>query len=164
MRRIIAVVLLFCLLMGHASAVDAEKRNEIMDNRIVLNYPVFDGEKVWGHASVVIENGVITEVTALDESSADSRYFLTPALIDSHTHMGTLDRVETMLKYGITATCDVSASAELIAASDQLMIHSSAGMAMGVVLGGKGYVDKAAHGVVTASYAGKGRYQLLTVE
>lgn len=145
MRKIIAVVLLLCMLLtGHASAADAERENEIMDNRIVLNYPMFDGEKVWANAAVVIENGVITEVTALDESTVDSRYFLMPGLIDAHTHMGTPEQVETMLKYGVTATCDVSASAELIAASDQLTIHSSAGMAMGVVLNGKSYVDKAA--------------------
>lgn len=145
MRRIIATVLLLCMLLtGLVTAADAEKENEIMDNQIVLNYPMFDGEKVWAHASVVIENGIITEVTPLDENTADSRYFLMPGLIDAHTHMGTLDQVETMLKYGITATCDVSASAELIAASDRLTVHSSAGMAMGVVFSGKSYVDKAA--------------------
>ncbi len=145
MRKIIAVVLLFCMLLtGQAFAAEAERENEIMEKRIELNYPVFDGEKLWANASVVIENGVITEVTALDESTADSRYFLMPGLIDAHTHMGTFEQVETMLKYGVTATCDVSASAELIAASNQLTIHPSAGMAMGVVLNGKSYVDKAA--------------------
>ncbi len=145
MRRIIAVVLLLCMLLtGQGFAAEAERENEIMDNRIELHYPVFDGEKVWANASVVIENGIITEVTPLDESAADSRYFLMPGLIDSHTHMGTMAQVDTMLKYGITATCDVSASAELIAASDRLTIHSSAGMAMGMVLNGKSYVDKAA--------------------
>ncbi len=144
MRRIMAVVLLLCMLLtGHAFAADAERENEMMDNRIVLHYPVFDGEKVWANASVVIENGIITDVTALDESTADSRYFLMPGLIDAHTHMGTAAQVDAMLKHGITATCDVSAGAELIAASSRLTIHSSAGMAMGVVLSGKGYVDKA---------------------
>ncbi len=142
MRRIIAAVLLLCMLTGHAFAADAERENENMDNRIVLNYPVFDGEKVWEHATVVIENGIITEVTPSTDT-ADSRYFLMPGLIDAHTHMGTPAEVETMLQYGITATCDVSASAELVAASDRLTIHSSRGMAMGVVLSGKSHVDKA---------------------
>ena len=144
MRKIIAVVLLLCILLtGYAFASDAERENENMDNRIELNYPVFDGEKVWENATVVIENGIITEVTALNESTVDSRYFLMPGLIDAHTHMGTMEQVDTMLKYGITATCDVSASTELIDASNQLTIHSSAGMAMGMVLNGKSYVDKA---------------------
>ena len=144
MHKVIAVVLLLCLLLtGYASPADAERENEMMDKRVVLNYPVFDGEKVWAYASVVIENGVITEVTALDESTADSRYFLMPGLIDAHTHMGTHEQVETMLKYGITATCDVSAPQNLVAASDRLIIHSSAGMAMGMVLSGKSYVEKA---------------------
>ena len=144
MRRIIAVVLLLCMLLtSHTFAADAEREKEIMEKQIVLSYPVFDGEKVWEKATVVIENGIITEVTVSDESTADSRFFLIPGLIDSHTHMGTMAQVETMLQYGITATCDVSASAELIAASDRLIIHSSAGMAMGMVLSGKSYVDKA---------------------
>ncbi len=114
-----------------------------MGEKLKLNYPVFDGERVWENASVVIENGVITEETVFGEGEADSRYFLMPGLIDAHTHMGTMAQVETMLKHGITATCDVSASSGLVAESNQLTIHSSAGMAMGMVFSGRGYVDRA---------------------
>lgn len=114
-----------------------------MSEKITLNYPVFDGVQVWENASVVIENGIITEETLFGEGASDSRYFLMPGLIDAHTHVGTLEQVNTMLKHGITATCDVCASAELVAASDQLTIHSSCTMAMGVVLSGKAYVEKA---------------------
>lgn len=117
-----------------------------MSEKITLNYPVFDGTQVWENASVVIENGVISEETVLGRGAMDDRYFLMPGLIDAHTHMGTMAQVGAMLRHGIAATCDVSASAELVAASDQLTIHSSAGMAMGVVLGGRGYVDKAIQG------------------
>ncbi len=114
-----------------------------MNNRITLNCPVFDGEKVWENTTVVVENGVISKETVLDSGETDSRYFLMPGLIDSHTHMGTKEQIDDMLRYGITATCDVSASAELIAASDQLTIHSSAGMAMDNITSGKAYVDAA---------------------
>lgn len=114
-----------------------------MGEKTTLNYPVFDGTRIWENASVVIENGVISEETVLGEGAADHRYFLMPGLIDAHTHMGTQEQIYAMLKYGITATCDVSASAGLIAASDLLTIHPSAGMAMGVVLSGRNYVKKA---------------------
>lgn len=114
-----------------------------MSEKITLNYPVFDGVRVWENASVVIENGVISAETTLGVGEADSRYFLMPGLIDAHTHMGTKAQVAAMLRHGITATCDVSASPELVAASDRLTIHSSAGMAMGVVLSGRSYVDRA---------------------
>lgn len=124
-------------------AQDVEKECARMNDRIVLNYPVFDGTQVWENASVVIENGMISKETVLGEGEVDSRYFLMPGLIDAHTHMGTTTQVEAMLKYGITATCDVSASPELVANSDQLMIHPSLGMAMGVVISGKSFVDKA---------------------
>lgn len=114
-----------------------------MNGKITLNYPVFDGVQVWENASVVIENGVISQETVLGEGAVDSRYFLMPALIDSHAHMGTLVHAAELLQHGITAVCDVSASPELIAASDKVTIHSSAGMAMGMVLSGRSYVDKA---------------------
>ncbi len=114
-----------------------------MSEKITRHYPVFNGTRVWENASVTMENGIITEVKTLEESPADTRCFLMPGLIDAHTHMGTMAQVETMLKHGIIATCDVCAPQELIAASDRLIIHSSASMAMGVVLSGKSYVEKA---------------------
>lgn len=114
-----------------------------MSEKIKLNYPVFDGVRVWENASVVIENGVITDVTTLDEGTADSGFLLMPALIDAHVHMDALAQTSALLRHGITTVCDVSASPELIAASADVTIHSSAGMAMGMVLSGRSYVDKA---------------------
>lgn len=115
-----------------------------MNDPMILNYPVFDGTQVWEKASVVIENGVISDKTVMGAGTTDSRYFLMPGLIDSHTHMGTEEQIASMLQYGVTATCDVCAPAGLIASSDKLTIHSSAGMTMGPVLSGKNYVETAA--------------------
>lgn len=110
---------------------------------IELKYPLFDGEKIWEGAAVTIENGIITSVTVCDpEECGDG--FLMPGLIDAHTHMGTMAQVESMLRSGITATCDVSASRELVASSKQLEIVSSAGMAIGMVMNPKGFVEKCA--------------------
>lgn len=108
-----------------------------------LTYPLFDGEKVWEGATVTVENGTITSVTACDPTECGEG-FLMPGLIDAHTHMGIIDHVNAMLQNGITATCDVSAPRALVEASKQLEIVSSAGMAMGMVLNPKGYVEKAA--------------------
>ena len=108
--------------------------------QLLLNYPLFDGEKVIENASVVIENGIITAVN--EAESADARYFLMPGLIDAHTHMGTETQVETMLANGVTATCDVAAAAALVQRSRQFTIISSLGMTMGT-LNGKSYVKKA---------------------
>lgn len=109
-------------------------------NRLILNYPLFDGKKVIENASVVIENGRIAAVN--EAETVDSNYFLMPGLIDAHTHMSTEEQINRMLKNGIAATCDVSASASLIEKSKRFTIISSAGMAMGT-LNGKGYVKKA---------------------
>lgn len=108
--------------------------------QITLNYPIFDGEKVIENASVVLEDGNIISVT--EAESVDSNYFLMPGLIDAHTHMSTQKQVEMMLKNGVTATCDVSASEMLIENSKKFTIISSAGMTMGT-LSGKSYVKKA---------------------
>lgn len=105
-----------------------------------LNYPLFDGKRVIENALVSIKDGKISRVTETD--TADNRYFLMPGLIDAHTHMVSAGQIRAMLKNGVTATCDVSASASLVEASKQLTIVSSAGMTMGT-LNGKSYVKKA---------------------
>lgn len=108
-----------------------------------LKYPLFDGEKLWDGAAATIEDGRILSVTACDPAECDEG-LLIPGLIDAHTHMGTQAHIDAMLAAGITATCDVSASAELATASDKLEIIRSAGMAMGMVMNPKGFVEKAA--------------------
>lgn len=111
-----------------------------MSENIILNYPLFDGKKVFENASVIIENGIITAVN--EAETADGNYFLMPGLIDAHTHMSTDEQIRIMLKNGIVATCDVSAPYSLVESSKQFAIISSAGMTMGT-LNGKGYVKKA---------------------
>ena len=107
-----------------------------------LKYPLFDGERIWEGAAVTVEDGFITSVTACSpEECTDG--FLMPGLIDAHTHMETMQQAENMLRSGITATCDVNGSQTLIHASKQLAIISSAGMAMGMVMNPKGFVERA---------------------
>lgn len=108
-----------------------------------MKYPLFDGERVWEGACVRVEDGLITSVTPCDPTACGEG-FLLPGLIDAHTHMGTASQVQTMLQSGITATCDVSASEALVAYSKELEIVSSAGMAMGMVMNPKGFVEQAA--------------------
>lgn len=109
-------------------------------SRMILNYPLFDGEKFLEKASVTLEDGVITAVA--EAESVDSRYLLMPGLIDAHTHMTSACQLPAMLESGIVATCDVCAPRELVANSKALTIISSAGMTVGT-LNGRGYVKKA---------------------
>lgn len=81
-------------------------------SKLILNYPLFDGERVIESASVVIEDGRIAAVN--EAQSVDSRYFLMPGLIDAHTHINAEDQVHAMLKSGVTAACDVAASSTLV--------------------------------------------------
>lgn len=106
----------------------------------VLNYPLFDGEHLMENASVVIENGRIASVN--ETASTDSDHFLMPGLIDAHTHINSPEQIRSMLANGVTAACDVAASASLIEHSKPFTIVSSAGMTMGT-LNGKAYVKKA---------------------
>lgn len=105
-----------------------------------LNYPLFDGEKVIENASVVLENDMIIAVN--ESENVDTNHFLMPGLIDAHTHINTAKQIKAMLANGVTAACDVAASALLVESSKQFMIVSSAGMTMGT-LNGKTYVKKA---------------------
>lgn len=108
--------------------------------KFVLNCPIFDGKQILEHASVVVENGVITAINEVE--SVDSHGFLLPGLIDAHTHMGTEGQIVEMLQNGVVATCDVAASPSLVESSKHFKIISSAGMTFGT-LGGKAYVNKA---------------------
>lgn len=110
------------------------------EQKIILNYPLFDGKKVIEKASIVIDEGIITQVIETEE--VDNNYFLMPGLIDAHTHMSTMEQIETMLKNGVIGTCDVSASALLVQNAKPFTLVSSAGMTMGT-LSGKSYVKKA---------------------
>ncbi len=108
-----------------------------------LKYPLFDGKRVWEGAAVTIENGIVTSFQECDPAECGEG-FVMPGLIDAHTHMGTTAHVKAMLKNGITATCDVSASRGLVESSGQLEIVNSAGMAMGMIMNPKSYVENAA--------------------
>lgn len=110
---------------------------------IELKYSLFDGEKLWEGAAVTIEDGVITSVAPCDPAECGEG-LLIPGLIDAHTHMGTQAHNDAMLAAGVLATCDVSSPAELATNSDKVEIIRSAGMAMGVVMNPKGFVEKAA--------------------
>lgn len=108
-----------------------------------LKYKLFDGEKLWDGAAVTVEHGIITSVQKCSPEECGNG-ILMPGLIDAHVHMEIDAHVAAMLHSGITAVCDVSASERLIKSSKQLEIVSSAGMAMGIVVNPKGYVEKAA--------------------
>ena len=104
-------------------------------------YPVFDGKHMWDGACVRVDDGKIVSVMpCVPEECGEG--FLMPGLIDAHTHMETMAQVESMLKNGISATCDVQGMQTLISSSKQMRIVSSAGMIMGMVLNPKNMVSR----------------------
>lgn len=109
-------------------------------NSFTLNYPIFDGQKVIENARVEVKNGKISAINEGINTNTDC--LLTPGLIDAHTHINAKKQTEILIKNGVTAACDVSASPSLISAAKPFTIVSSAGMTMGT-LNGKAYVNKA---------------------
>ena len=104
---------------------------------------MFDGERVWEGAAVTIEEGKITSVKACaPEECGDG--FLMPGLTDAHTHMESMAQADCLLRSGVTATFDVDGNMSLVRSSDRVRIISSAGMAMGVVMNPRGFVERAA--------------------
>ena len=127
--------------MKYSELVSSGKEDDfVKQEQMILKYPFFDGEKVVENSAVVIEGGMITQITATE--MVDAEHFLMPGFIDAHTHMSTMEQVNAMLRNGVTGTCDVAASASLIQSAEPFTIISSAGMTMGT-LNGKSYVQKA---------------------
>lgn len=114
-----------------------------MSNKTEFNCTLFDGFNVYESATVITENGLISDII-INEKPCESNLFLMPGLIDAHTHLSSEKQIEKLLKNGVTTTCDVSVSKELYKNSDLLKIYSSFSMALGNVSDGKAYVENAA--------------------
>lgn len=115
--------------------------DELEGENMTLHYPVFDGTRVWENATVVIENGVISDKTVLGEGEVDSRYFLMPGLIDAHTHISEQGQMELMVSKGVTATCDVAISQELEDSFEYLNVWTARSGAFVTTEDGKAYVE-----------------------
>lgn len=106
-----------------------------------LNYPVFDGTQVWENATVVIEDGVISDKTVLGEGEVDSEYFLMPGLIDAHTHVSKTGEMELMVSKGVTTTCDVAITQEVQDSFSELNVWTARSGAFVFVEDGKTFVE-----------------------
>lgn len=113
-----------------------------MSEKQILNYPVFDGVRVYDAGTVVIENGKITSETCLGGEKIQSDYFLMPGLIDGHTHLIDKAPMEALVHSGVTATCAVGVSESIAHQLDSLKIWTSRTMAMGNITDGKAYVEQ----------------------
>lgn len=113
-----------------------------MSEKLILNYPVFDGVQVHEAAAVTIENGKISGLTILEQGKVDTNYFLMPGLIDGHTHLNNKQHMEALVHRGVTTTCAVSVSEAMARKSDNLKIWTSRSMALGAVKDGKAYVER----------------------
>lgn len=123
-------------------SVKNKKDSSTQQEQMILNYPLYDGKKLIENASVVIEDGVITQITEMEGKCVNSDFLLMPGFIDAHTHISTQEQIEIMLKNGVIGTCDVAASETLVKNAKDFTIVSSFGMTMGT-LNGKSYVKKA---------------------
>ncbi len=99
--------------------------NELQSDTVEISCAVFDGKEVWGDSTVIVKDGVITVDTSLKKGETDTQYFLMPGLIDAHAHLTTVHQMEQMIKNGVTAVCDVSASEKLQNSYGALDVWSS---------------------------------------
>lgn len=115
--------------------------DKLESENVTLRYPVFDGETVWENATVVIENGVISDKTVLGEGDVDSNYFLMPGLIDSHTHISETGQMELMVSKGVTTTCDVAITQEVQDSFEYLNVWTARSGAFVSVEDGSAFVE-----------------------
>lgn len=117
------------------------KWDELESENVTLNYPVFDGSTIWENATVVIEDGVISDKTVFGEGEVDNNYFLMPGLIDAHTHVSETGQMELMVSKGVTTTCDVAISQEVQDSFKYLNVWTARSGAFVAVEDGKAFVE-----------------------
>lgn len=115
--------------------------DRLEQENVTLNCPVFDGTQVWENATVVIEDGVISDKTVLGEGDVDSEYFLMPGLIDAHTHVSKQEEMELMVSKGVTTTCDVAITQEVQDSFSELNVWTARSGAFVFVEDGKAFVE-----------------------
>lgn len=138
----VAVCVILSVMFPYVNYDTGIKWDELKSENVTLNYPVFDGIQVWENASVVIENGVISDKTAFGEGEVDSSYFLMPGLIDAHTHISKQGQMELMVSKGVTAACDVAITQELQDSFDDLNVWTARSGAFVAVESGKAFVEE----------------------
>lgn len=137
----ILIAVLYRVMFPYVNYYTGIEWNRLESENMVLNYPVFDGTQVWENATVVIENGVISDMTVLGEGETDSRFFLMPGLVDAHTHTTKQGQMELMVSKGVTTTCDVAVSAETQAAFPYLNVWTARSSAFVMIKDGKAFVE-----------------------
>ena len=77
---------------------------------VVNNVRIFDGEKLIGPTSVVIENGLIISKDATENAAVINAEgaFMLPGLIDAHIHLHGKDNLEQLCGHGVTTAFDMS--------------------------------------------------------
>lgn len=149
LKMLLVIVVLIAVLVGviyhfmfpHVDYDTGINWNDLEAENVTLQYPVFDGTTVWEKATVVIENGVISEKTVLGEGEVDSSYFLMPGLIDAHTHVSKSGEMELMVSKGVTTTCDVAISQELQDSFPHLNVWTARSGAFAMTKDGKEFVE-----------------------
>lgn len=137
----IAVAVILSMMFPYVNYHTGIHWEEAVGEQVTLNYPVFDGTRVWEQGSVVIENGIISEKTTLSEGEPDSNYLLMPGLIDAHTHISKQGQMELMVASGVTTTCDVAITPELQDSFDFLNVCTARSGAFVSVASGQAFVE-----------------------
>ncbi len=139
MKKLVSAAFTTILLAGctwqHGSAQSSESPTVAAETPLrheafaITNVRVFDGERVWPQATVVVEGGRITYLgdappSQLPSSMIDGRGMtLIPGLIDAHAHAVGETGLRDALRFGVTTILDMFApaatAAELRAISDR---------------------------------------------
>lgn len=138
---VVAICILVSIMVPYVNYDTGIKWDELEGENVTLHYPVFDGTQVWENASVVIEDGMISDKTVFGEGKVDGNYFLMPGLIDAHTHVGKQGQMELMVSKGVTTTCDVAISQELQDSFPYLNVWTARSGAFVMVEDGKDFVE-----------------------
>lgn len=114
--------------------------NNLNGDDAMLSCAVFDGKELWENATIVLEDGVVSDKSTFSHGESTNEYFLMPGLFDAHVHLTTPYQMEQLVKSGVTTVCDVSASEDLENQYPALKVWSSRNMIWKTTDNVKGFV------------------------
>lgn len=106
-RNNLILLLISFVISANVSQIKSEERGTPTSSIAITNIRVFDGEKLSGLKTVVIEDGLISSATTADTTIDGKGGTLLPGLIDSHVHMRSLTELEQSAQWGVTTMLDM---------------------------------------------------------
>lgn len=141
---ILAIIIIIIII----AIIKYSKKDSIIDMSKIIaegtyECVVFNGKKIIGSTTLILNNGkIINEITIKEKDNYDDiKYFITPGLIDAHTHITSDDEVDQMISNGIVGAYDVAASKKQANSNNKFKMNTATTTIMPGISNGNSTVE-----------------------